>query len=262
MSVSQQTGDRNGGPRKMVVTGASSGIGAAIARTFAKLGWMVAIGARRMQRLEEVRREIEGAGGRAFVHGLDVTVPESIDAFFTATEAALGTVDVVVSNAGIGVPGLVHELAVADIQREVATNLLGPMLVVRRALPAMLARRCGDLVFISSMNVVEPRPFQVGYTASKAGVEAMAHALRMDLEGTGLRSIIVRPGPTCSEFGSGWGGAMMMRVVESWNRWGFMRHHQFLDAERVADAVVAAVTAPRGVSLDVIQVNPEGLREE
>jgi NAD(P)-dependent dehydrogenase (short-subunit alcohol dehydrogenase family) len=164
----------------------------------------------------------------------------------------------VVNNAGIGIPGLLHELDVADIQREVATNLLGPMLVVRRALPAMLARRRGDFVFISSMNVVAPRPLQLGYTASKAGVEGMAHALRMELEGTGVRSIIVRPGPTCSEFGFNWGADILGRVLEAWKHWGFMRHNDFLDSERVADAVIAAVTAPRGTSMDVIQVNPHG----
>jgi NADP-dependent 3-hydroxy acid dehydrogenase YdfG len=246
------------GRRTLLVTGASSGIGAAIARAFGKRGWAVAVGARRIDRLQAVAHDIEQAGGRAFAHALDVTQPESIDAFFTAAEVALGPMDVVVNNAGMGVPGLLHELAVEDIQRELATNLLGPMLVVRRALPAMLMRRHGDFVFISSMNVVAPRPLQLGYTAGKAGVEGMAHALRMELEGTGVRSIIVRPGPTRSEFGSKWRADILVRVLDAWKYWGFMRHNEYLDGDRVADAVVAAVTAPRGVSMDIIQVNPDG----
>jgi NADP-dependent 3-hydroxy acid dehydrogenase YdfG len=247
--------------RTTLVTGASSGIGAAIARSFGCQGWPVALGARRIDRLEEVAREIEQAGGRPFAHALDVTRPESIDAFFTAAAAALGPIDVVVNNAGIGVPGHLQELAVEDIQREIATNLLGPMLVVRRALPSMLARKRGDLVFISSMNVVQPRPLQAGYTAAKAGVEGLAQTLRMELEGTGVRSLVVRPGPTRSEFGFGWGPDILMRILDSWKHWGFMRHNEILDDAAVASAVVSAVKAPPGMSMDVIQVNPEAPRD-
>lgn len=247
------------GPRTAVVTGASAGIGAAIARALGALGWSVALGARRTSLLDEVARDVESAGGRAFTHALDVTDAGSIDAFFGATEAALGRVDVLVSNAGIGVPGLLHEVPVADLERELRTNLFGPMLVARRALPSMLEHRRGDLVFISSMNVVEPRPFQLGYTAAKAGLEGMAQVLRRDLEGTGVRCTIVRPGATRSEFGFGWQPDILVRVLDSWKAWGFMRHMDMMDGDQVALAVVAAVTAPPGLHMDVIQVNPERL---
>jgi NAD(P)-dependent dehydrogenase (short-subunit alcohol dehydrogenase family) len=245
------------GPRTAIVTGASSGIGAAIARALGTLGWTVALGARRTDLLREVGGGVEAAGGRTFAHTLDVTDAASIDAFFTATEAALGAVDVLVSNAGIGVPGLLHEVPVVDLERELRTNLLGPMLITRRALPSMLERRQGDLVFISSMNVVEPRPFQLGYTAGKAGLEGMAQTLRRDLEGTGVRATIVRPGATRSEFGFGWHPDILVRVLDSWKRWGFLRHMDMMESEQVALAVVAAVTAPPGLRMDVIQVNPE-----
>ena len=242
----------------VLVTGASSGIGAAVAQAFGALGWAVAMGARRGDRLQEVAQTVSAAGGRPFAHYLDVTKADSIDAFFAATEAALGPVDVVVSNAGVGIPGVLHELSVADIETELATNLLGPMLVARRALPSMLARRSGTLIFISSMNAVQPRPLQIGYTAAKAGVEGVAHTLRLDLEGTGVRSLIVRPGPTRSEFGFGWAPGMLVRVIESWQRWGLMRHNDMLDPEHIAAAVVSAATAPAAAHLDVIQLNPTG----
>jgi NAD(P)-dependent dehydrogenase (short-subunit alcohol dehydrogenase family) len=205
-----------------------------------------------------VARAIEGERGRALAHPLDVTRAESIDAFVTAAEAALGPLDVVVSNAGVGIPGLLHELEVDELERELRTNLLGPLLLARRVLPGMLARRRGDLVFVSSMNAVEPRPFQVGYTAAKAGVEGVAQTLRMELEGSGVRVLTVRPGPTRSEFGTRWGVDILDRVLTSWKHWGFLRHTARLDPEVVADAVVGAVTAPPGTSLDIIQVNPEG----
>lgn len=244
-------------PRTAVVTGASSGIGAAIARALGALGWSVALGARRVELLQEVAQGVASAGGLGFAHALDVSDAASIDAFFAATEAALGPADVLVSNAGVGVPGLIHEIPVADLERELRVNLLGPMWITRRALPAMLERKRGDLVFVSSMNVVEPRPFQAGYTAGKAGLEGLAAVLRKDLEGTGVRATVVRPGATRSEFGFGWEPDILVRVLDSWKLWGYLRHMDMMDGEQVALAVVHAVTAPPGLNIDVIQVNPE-----
>jgi NAD(P)-dependent dehydrogenase (short-subunit alcohol dehydrogenase family) len=245
------------GVRTAVVTGASAGIGAAIAEALGALGWNVSIGARRTEALTEVGKAVETAGGRPFAHALDVTDPESIERFFAATEKAFGVVGVVVNNAGIGLPGLLHEMPIENVERELATNLLGPMRVARRALPSMLAARSGDLVFISSMNVVEPRPFQLGYTAAKAGLEGMVSVLRRDLEGTGVRATIVRPGATRSEFGFGWDPTILMRVIDSWKEWGYMRHLDMMEGAHVAHAVVSVVTAPPGLHVDVVQVNPE-----
>lgn len=243
--------------RVAVVTGASSGIGAAVARAFGALGWNVALGARRMERMKEVERAVAAAGGKALAAPLDVTDAGSIDAFFAAVESTFGAADLVVNNAGVGIPGRLHELSVEDLRREIETDLLGPMLVTRKALPAMIERRSGDVVFVSSMNSVAPRPMQTGYTAAKAGVEGFAAALRMELEGTGVRAIVLRLGPTLSEFGFGWGNDRLIEVIEHWNHWGLMRHNVMLEADQAAGAVVAAVTAPRGVQFDVLQVNPE-----
>ncbi len=244
--------------RVAAVTGASSGIGAATAVALGRLGWRVALGARRSERLAEVARRVEAAGGSALAAALDVTEPDSIDAFFAAAEAAFGAADVVVSNAGVCVPGLLHEVGEEDLAIELRTNLLGPALVVRRALPAMLARGSGDLVFVSSQNAVAPRPFQAGYSAAKAGVESLARVLAMELEGTGVRATIVRPGPTASEFGRGWKPETIRRVLAAWKHWGLQRHLRWLPPESVASAVVAAVTAPPGTHLDLLQVMPEG----
>jgi len=241
-----------------IVTGASSGIGAAVGHALAASGFAVGLGARRMDRLAAMAEVVKGQGGRALALELDVTRPDSIDAFVTAAEAHLGPIDVVVSNAGIGVPGLLHEVGADELEMELRTNLLGPLLLARRVLPAMLARRSGDLVFVSSMNAVEPRPFQVGYTAAKAGVEGLAGALRRELEGTGVRAVVVRPGPTRSEFGFAWGPQVLERLLDSWKHWGFLRHNEMLDGDAVAAAVVWAATQPRTTSIDVIQVNPEG----
>ncbi|MHC4608527.1 MAG: SDR family NAD(P)-dependent oxidoreductase, partial [Planctomycetota bacterium] len=184
------------------------------------------------------------------------------EAFFAAAEAALGPLEVVVSNAGTALPGTLQEVGIDDLRTEISTNLLGPMLVARRALPAMIERRRGDLVFVTSLNAVVPRPLQVGYTATKAGVEAVARVLQMELEGTGVRSTIVRPGPSKTELGWDWEPGLVKQILRSWKHWGVLRHHNFLHPDSIAAAVVTAVTAPPGTHLDLIQVNPEGPLEE
>jgi NADP-dependent 3-hydroxy acid dehydrogenase YdfG len=247
-----------GEQRTALVTGASSGIGVAIACAFGALGWRVAIGARREDRLADTARAVEAAGGRVFAGFVDVARADTIDTFFSNAEQALGPIDTVVSNAGVGRPGLLHEIAIEKLQEEIAIDLVGTMLVARRALPSMIERATGDLVFISSMAVVEPRPFQAGYAAAKAGVEAMAAVLRKDLEGTGVRTTVVRLGPTRSEFGLGWDSDVLLRVIESWEKWGYMRHLDVLEPEEVAGAIVAAVTAPPNAGSDVLQLNPCG----
>lgn len=247
-------------PRIAVVTGASSGIGAATARALGALGWSVSIGARRADRLALVAREVEAAGGKAFAHPLDVRDPELVDRFFAAAEAAHGVADAVVSNAGLGIPRLLHEASVEELRTEIETNLFGAILVARRAIPPLLERGRGDLVFVSSLNAVAPRTFQAGYTAAKAGVEGLARVLQMELEGTGVRATIVRPGPTGSEFGSSYGAELAQRILASWQYWGVMRQLHWMPAEHVARAVVSVLQTPKDMHLDVVEVLPENPR--
>jgi NADP-dependent 3-hydroxy acid dehydrogenase YdfG len=239
-----------------MVTGASSGLGAAIALALGALGWPVALGARRFDRIEELARQVEASGGKALPHTLDITEESSIDAFVSATEAALGPVEVVVSNAGISQPGQLPELSIEQIQGEIETNLIGPLRLVRRTLPALLEQRSGDICFISSLNTVAPRPLQIGYTASKAGLEGAVRTLQMELEGTGVRATILRPGPAKSEMGYDWKPELQELILAKWKRWGLLRHMHFMTPEHIAQALVAIVTAPPGVQFDVVQVNP------
>jgi NADP-dependent 3-hydroxy acid dehydrogenase YdfG len=224
--------------RAALITGASSGIGAATAVALGRLGWPVALGARRLDRLQEVAQQVEKAGGSAFAHVLDVADPVSIETFFSAAEAALGPLEVIVSNAGIGVPGLLHEADVETLRREVTVNLLGPMWVARRAIPPLL---------------------ELGRTASKQGLEGLARVLQMELDGSGVRTTIVRPGPTGgTEFGADWGGEMAKQVLASWRSWGVMRRIVWMPPESVANAIVDVVTAP----FDLVQLVPQGPRSD
>jgi NAD(P)-dependent dehydrogenase (short-subunit alcohol dehydrogenase family) len=250
-------------PRTVIVTGASSGIGAASALELARLGHRVAIGARRLDRLEEVAGRIEAAGGRAFAHPLDVSQPDSIDAFYAAAEAAFGPVDVLINNAGMSILNRLQHAKPEDLRAELDVNLMGPMLLCRRAIPSMLERRSGDLLFVSSENAVRPRTYQSGYTAAKAGLEGLARVLAMELDGTGVRSIVIRVGPTGSEFGTRMDHALLREALESWRYWGVQRHLHWMPSESVARAIARVVETPVEESYPtVVEVMPGGRRKE
>jgi len=242
--------------RVAIVTGASSGMGVAIARALARTGMRVGVGARRIDRLAEVVSAIGDDGGQAFAHPLDVSDVASVAAFFDAVEDRFGAVEVVVSNAGVCTPRLLHESDPADLAAQVATNLLGPMYAAHRAIPGMRARGAGDLTFITSEAARLPRPFQAAYSAAKAGVEVLAKTLALELEGTGVRVSAIRMGPTATEFGSGWDGPTVERILAAWKRFGLQRHMSFLAPEVIADAVVNAVTAPPGATVAWVELQP------
>ncbi|HEX4490379.1 MAG TPA: SDR family NAD(P)-dependent oxidoreductase [Acidimicrobiia bacterium] len=249
--------DDSGGPRTAFVTGASSGIGSAIARAFGDLGWRVGIGARGADALDETARAINAAGGRAFAHPLDVRDTASVDEFFRAAESALGPVDVLVNNAGVARPGALHEVDDDVHRRIVETNLLGPIYLSRRAIRSMLERGgAGDLVFISSDVTVHPRPKMPAYGATKAGVEHLATTLALELEGTAIRTSVVRVGPTLTGFGDEWDPDVFDTLIPQWQRFGLQRHWHTNDAATVARAVVSVVTLERGSTISVLEVQP------
>jgi NADP-dependent 3-hydroxy acid dehydrogenase YdfG len=244
-----------GTSRAALVTGASAGIGRAIAIAFGDLGWDVAVAARRAGALEETAKLVEDAGGHARVHVLDLTDPASIDACCTAA----GAVDVLVNNAGIAYAGPAIEMPDDDHRRIVETNLLGTILLTNRVVAAQIARKTpGDVVFISSDSVVHPRPHMATYMATKAGLETFARTLALELEGTDTRSAIVRLGPTQpTAFGEHWDPAIFEHLIPYWQRFGAQRHWGAMQPEHVAAVVVQAVTAPRGVHVSEIEVLPQ-----
>ena len=248
--------------RPAVVSGASSGIGAATAGRLAAAGFPVALGARRTEQCEEVAKEIREAGGEAVVHPLDVTDQSSVEAFAKAVRSDLGDVEVVVSNAGLVRPGTVHEVGTDRMGHEIDVNLLGAHRLVRAFVPDMVERRRGDIVFVSSDVAVRARPFMAAYAASKWGLEGMVHAMQMELEGTGVRASLVRPGPTWSGMGTDWSEEDAAMVINGWTKFGHARHSHFMKPTAVADAIRTVVSAPRGVHLNLVEVTPEAPLED
>lgn len=248
--------------RPAVVTGASSGIGAATALTLAAGGYPVALGARREEKLTELVQQIREAGGEAVAHRLDVSSTESVEEFAATVTADLGDIEVVVSSAAQLAPGTIHEVDSDRISRELDVNVVGTHRLVRAFVPGMVERRRGDLVVVSSDVAVRARPFMSAYTAGKWGLEGLAHAMQMELEGTGVRVSIVRPGPTWSEMGMDWDPEDAATVLDGWGKFGHARHHHFLQPQPHADAIKAIVDAPRGVHLNLIEVSPEAPVED
>jgi NADP-dependent 3-hydroxy acid dehydrogenase YdfG len=248
--------------RPAVVSGASSGIGAATAIALAAAGHPVALGARRLDRCEELAARIRDDGGEAVAHPLDVTDAASVSAFAKQVTGELGPIEVLVSNAGKVSPGVVHETDPERFAAELDLAVLGAHRLVRAFVPGMVERRRGDVVFVSSDVAVRVRPFVSAYATGKWGLEGMAQSMQMELEGTGVRASIVRPGPTWSEIGDEWEAEAGARVIEAWVRFGLARHPRFLKPAALADAIVTVVGAPRGVHLNLVEVTPEAPLEE
>ena len=239
--------------RVAVVTGASSGIGRAIAVALGGLGWTVAVGARRADVLEETAAMVLDAGGAAIAHPLDVCDSASIDAFLDA----VGPVDVLVNNAGVSFPGLVHELDDDTHRRIIDTNLTGPILVTKRVVGAWRAeKRPGDVLFVTSDTAMNPRPYMATYGVAKVALESFARILALECEDCAIRASVVRVGPTVTAFGDSWDPALFADIFPAWTRFGIQRHFNTMQPEDVARAVVTAVTAPAHMWVPVIEVQP------
>ena len=255
------TDERTG--RTALITGASAGLGETIALACAKEGWRLALGARRVERVEDVARRARALGAEVYAGPLDVSREGSVEDFFRESEARVGLADVIVNNAGFSKPGLLHEREPADIRYEVETNLLGLLFVARRGIRVLVENeKRGDIVFMGSDAATNPRPGQVPYSAAKGGLEILCTSLARELEGTGVRVARMRLGPTVSEFAADWdlSPEVLETRTEYFRRFGLRdaRHYgTVMPAEEVARALIFAVTRPPGVVIDTIDMYPE-----
>ena len=243
--------------RPAVVTGASSGIGRATATGLAALGHPVALGARRVDECEDAAAAIRAGGGEAVAIHLDLADGDSVERFATAAVDALGEVEIIISNAALNMAGAVLDTDPAALEGVLDVNVVGTHRLVRSLVPAMVTRRRGDVVFVTSDVAARPRPAMAAYVTSKWGLEGYVHSLQMELEGSGVRATILRPGPTLTGMGMDWDPEVTGVVIEQWAAWGFARHSNFMRPAGVAQAVCAAVSLPRGTHATVIELQPE-----
>jgi 3-oxoacyl-[acyl-carrier protein] reductase len=178
------------------VTGASRGIGAAIAKTLASEGWPVGVNYRNdSESAEAVVKEIVDAGGRAVAVQADISDPDAADALFKALEDELGPVLVLVNNAGVRADGLAPMIGDEDWDRVVDTNLSAAFRLTRRALRPMIRNRYGRVVNIASIvGGVRGNAGQANYAASKAGLVAMTRTVAAEVARRGVTVNAVAPG--------------------------------------------------------------------
>jgi len=182
------------------VTGASSGLGEATARMLARNGAIVVITARRTERLERVKSQIEGEGGRALVVAGDITNADDRRHLVDETHHAFGRIDALVNNAGYGQRGPIELVSVDSIRQNFETNLFSLIALTQLVIPIMRGQKRGRIVNISSVAGRIARPLSSVYDATKHALEAISDGLRGELAGFGIEVVIIEPGFIITEF--------------------------------------------------------------
>jgi NAD(P)-dependent dehydrogenase (short-subunit alcohol dehydrogenase family) len=243
--------------RPAVVAGASSGIGAAAAIDLAAHGFPVALGARRVEKCQELVDKIRADGGEAIALPLDVTDPDSVKAFVHQSTDQLGDIEVLVTGAGDTYFGKLHEIDTESFESQIQIHLIGANRLATAVLPGMIERQRGDLIFVGSDVALRQRPHMGAYGAAKAALVAMVTNLQMELEGTGVRASIVHPGPTKTAMGWSLPAELIGPALEDWAKWGQARHDYFLRAADLARAITFVAETPRGGFVVNMELQPE-----
>ena len=237
-----------------LVTGASSGIGAATAAVLADRGAAVAVAARRRDRLEELAAGIRGQGGTVLVLECDVTNQDQAAAAVARTAAELGRLDTLVNNAGVMLLGPAAGAPLAEWQQMVELNVLGLLYCAHAALPHLVRsaaggpRQVADMVNLSSVAGRFARNGNGVDALTKFGVGAFSESLRQELAGQYVRVSLVEPGATATELAS----HNRPEVLESIrNQFG-----QRMEAADIADAISYIVTRPRHVAVNEMLIRP------
>lgn len=243
--------------RPAIVAGASSGIGAAAAAELAARGFPVALGARRVDKCQELVDAIVADGGEAVAFPLDVTNPDSAREFVKRATDELGDIELLIAGAGDTYFGRLYETSTDDFESQVQIHLIGANRLATAVLPGMVRRQRGDVIFVGSDVALRQRPHMGAYGAAKAGLVAMVTNLQMELEGTGVRASIVHPGPTMTSMGWSLPPDTIGPALEDWAKWGHARHSYFLRPQDLARAIAFVAETPRGGFITSMEVQPE-----
>ncbi len=239
-----------------LITGASSGIGEATARSLAANGAKVAVAARRLERLERLASEIGGRGHTALAIQADIADQEQAIATVDRTVTELGRLDIVVNNAGVMLLGPIENAPTEEWDRMIDLNLKGLINTTHAALPHLLAavedsgRGCADVVNISSVAGRLARAGSGVYNLTKQGFGAFSESFRQEFASRKVRATIVEPGAVETELSDHLRDGVREQVVKRF------ADIQILQATDIADAIAYAVTRPWHVSLNEILIRP------
>jgi NADP-dependent 3-hydroxy acid dehydrogenase YdfG len=239
-----------------LVTGASSGFGAATAAALAAQGAAVALAARRKDRLDALAASIREQGGTVLVLVSDITDERQAREAVDRTVAELGRLDTLINNAGVMLLGPVEGAPLAEWQQMVELNVLGLLYCAHAALPHLLRaaedgpRRVADLVNISSVAGRVARKGRAVYSLTKHGVGAFSEALRQEVTTRHVRVSLVEPGATATEL-AGHNRPEVQATMQSQ-----ITSMELMQAEDIADAITYIVTRPRHVAINELLIRP------
>jgi short-subunit dehydrogenase len=182
----------------VLLTGASAGIGAATAYAFAQAGAQLVLVARDRDRLEAIRQALPA--GRHTIIPADLGSPSAVASLAEQVLATCGPPALIIHNAGVGLAAPIATMPAADLQQALAVNLFGPLQLTQALLPAMRTRGHGQIIFVSSTVGLRALPYLGGYAASKAALDRITEALRVELHGSGIVVTLIRPGTTKTGF--------------------------------------------------------------
>ena len=233
--------------KTVLITGASSGIGAGTARELGAAGAKLMIGARRTDRLEQLAEEIREGGGTVKFRALDVTDRADVEAFAKAAVDAFGSIDVLVNNAGVMPLSLMSSLKVGEWDRMIDVNIKGVLYGIAAVLPIMNAQERGQIINISSIGGLSVVPTAAVYCATKYAVRAISDGLRQ--ENKKLRVTCIYPGVVESELAD--------TITEPFSAEAMVSFREIaLKPDAIARAIRFAIEQPEGVDVNDITVRP------
>jgi NADP-dependent 3-hydroxy acid dehydrogenase YdfG len=183
----------------VVITGASSGLGEATARHLSAMGASVALGARRVDRLQSLAGELTSHGGRALARATDVTDRHQMSRLVDTAVEMFGRIDVMINNAGLMPQSLLERLKIDEWDRMVDVNIKGVLYGIAAALPHMTRQKSGHFINVSSVAGHKVRPGSTIYSATKHAVRVISEGLRQEVKPYGIRTTIISPGAVDTE---------------------------------------------------------------
>lgn len=216
-----------------LITGASRGIGRAIARSLSAYHMKLGLLGRSENLLREAAKEVTAAGSEAFVLCADLTEQPALNKAIHEFKQKIGTPDYLINNAGIGVRRSWKNITLAQELEMIATNYIAPVILTRLILPDMLERDGGHIININSIAGMYAAPYQGAYCASKAALRAYALSLAYELEKTNVKITTIYPGPVDTDF------------LDRPDFEGFRNKKEMTSPETIAKAVLSAIDDPR-----------------
>jgi NADP-dependent 3-hydroxy acid dehydrogenase YdfG len=234
----------------IVITGASSGLGEAAARLLSSRGAIIAMGARRRERIEALAAEFAGRGGAALAMETDVASADQVKALVDTAVERFGRIDVMINNAGLMPNSPLERLLVADWERMIDVNIKGVLYGIAAALPHFQRQKSGHFVNVASVAGHKVRPGSAVYSATKTAVRVISEGLRQEVKPWNIRTTIISPGAVQSELPD----SITDETTRQSAQQMYARHA--IGSDAFARAVAYALSEPGDVDINEILFRP------